>query len=67
MLSVLMLFGVFALPFLGVTLVPPARAMPYVSSTVVVGGLLVWLLLVWSMALAAAWPLFAAALRTLPG
>ena len=67
MLSPLVFIGVLALPFLGATLVTPSRALARAPISLVVGGLLLWLLLVWSIALSLVAPFLASALRELLG
>ena len=66
MLKILALLGVFALPFLGATLVPPSQTLAQAPTSLVMAGLLAWLLLLWSIALTLAWPTLATALQALP-
>jgi hypothetical protein len=56
MLTFLMLVVVFTLPFLGARVASSGRALSSTSNAVVMGGLLVWLLLIWSTVISLAWP-----------
>jgi hypothetical protein len=66
MLPVLMLLGVFALPFLGATIASPSRTLAQTPTGVVMAALLAWLLALWSIALTIVWPTLATALQALP-
>lgn len=66
MLTILMLLGVFALPFLGATVTSPSQTLAQAPTGLVMGALLLWLLALWSIALTLAWPTLATALQSLP-
>ncbi len=66
MLKILTLLGVFVLPFLGATLVPPGKTLAQAPTSLVMAGLLAWLILLWSIILTLAWPTLATALHALP-
>ncbi len=66
MLTILMLLGVFALPFLGAALAPPSQTLAHAPTSLVMGALLLWLLALWSITLTLAWPTLATALQALP-
>jgi|GEM_PF-1759920 len=66
MSTILMLLGIFALPFLGAALASPSQTLARTPTGVVMGALLVWLLTLWSIILTLAWPTLATALQALP-
>lgn len=65
MSTMLTLLGVFALPFLGVTIAPPSRTLAQTRTSLVMAALLLWLLVLWSIALTLAWPTLTTALHAI--
>lgn len=67
MLTFLVLVTLFTLPFFGAKIATSGRTLSRTSNAFLMGGLLLWLLLVWSTAIGLAWPVLRNALHGLAG
>lgn len=66
MLTVVKLALVLAVPLLGANLALSGRTLSRSANAMLMGGLLLWLLLFWSITLRLAWPAVQNALQILP-
>ncbi len=66
MLTLALFLGILALPVATVTLGPADRALAQGGASLLMAGLVLWLLLFWTAALALAWPLLSRLLAALP-